>query len=268
MGLALFALHARVRPDPGAAMRVDLARVEATRAGLGERLGRAPDDVELAAALRDALDDERMVREAVRLGLDRDDPIVRRRLIQKLRLAYESTADLELADDAALLALRDADPARYTAPARLAVTQLLAARGRHPDPTAAAQELVRALAAGADPAALGDPSPHARQLGLRPATDYAGLFGPEFAAVLTDMPEGTWSIVQSRLGAHAVRVDARAPAELLPLAAVRARLQADLADRRRTAAVEAALADLRRADPARLADLPAPLAAALTEPGL
>ncbi|MCY0993309.1 peptidylprolyl isomerase [Nannocystis sp. ILAH1] len=268
VGLALFALHARVRPDPDRAMRVDPDRVASTRAGLAERLGRAPDDRELAAALRDALDDERMVREAVRLGLDRDDPIVRRRLIQKLRLAYESTADVEAPDDAALLALRDAEPARYSAPARLALTQVLAARGRHPDPEAAARELVRRLEGGADPAELGDPGPHARRFGLRPASDYAGMFGPDFAAALSDMPEGTWSIVQSQLGAHAVRIDARAPAELLPLAAARPRLMADLAERRRAEAVQAALDDLRRSDPADLDALPADLAAALAEQGL
>ncbi|MDC0673072.1 peptidylprolyl isomerase [Nannocystis radixulma] len=268
VGLALFALHARVRPDPDANMRVDLARVEAARQGLATRLGHAPADAELAGALREALDDERMVREAVRLGLDRDDPIVRRRLIQKLRLAYESTADIDPADDAALLALRDAEPQRYTAPARLALTQVLAARGRHTEPEAAAREFVRALDAGADPAALGDPGPHARRLGLRPVADYAGMFGPEFAAALEGMPEGTWSIVQSQLGAHAVRVDARAPAELLPLAAARARLQADLAERRRAEAVRLALEDLRRADPADVRELPPDLAAALREHGL
>ncbi|MBZ5710400.1 peptidyl-prolyl cis-trans isomerase [Nannocystis pusilla] len=268
LGLALFALHARVRPDPDANMRVDLARVEAARQGLGARLGHAPADAELAAALREALDDERMVREAVRLGLDRDDPIVRRRLIQKLRLAYESSADLDPADDAALLAQRDAEPQRYTAPARLALTQILAARGRHAEPEAAAREFARALEAGADPAGLGDPGPHARRLGLRPVADYAGMFGPEFAAALEGMPEGTWSIVQSKIGAHAVRVDARAPAELLPLAAARARLQADLAERRRAEAVRLALEDLRRADPADLRELPPDLAAALREHGL
>ncbi|WAS99399.1 peptidylprolyl isomerase [Nannocystis punicea] len=265
VGLALFALHARVRPEPDAAMRVDQGRVESTRAGLTERLGRAPEPGELAAALRDALDDERMVREALRLGLDRDDPIVRRRLIQKLRLAYESTADVDARDDAALLALRDADPTRYSAPARIALTQVLAARGRHPDLSAAAEEMLRRLAAGADPAELGDPGPHARRFGLRPSGDYAGLFGPEFAAALADMPEGTWSIVQSPLGAHAVRVDARAPAELLSLDAARPRLQADLAERRRAEAVRTALEDLRRADPADLAGLPADLATALAE---
>lgn len=268
VGLGLFALHRAVAPDPDAPLRVDLARVEAARAGLTARLGRPPDPAELAAALGDALDDDRMVREALRLGLDRDDPIVRRRLIQKLRLAYEASADEAAPGDDALLALRDADPARYAAPARIAVTQVLAARDRHPDPLAAARDFAGALAAGADPAALGDPGPHARRLGLRPVGDYAGLFGAAFAHALQDMPEGTWSVVPSALGAHAVRIDARAPAGPLPLAAVRARLRADLLERRRAEAVAAALAELRRSDPARVDDLPPELAAELAERGL
>lgn len=269
VGLAIFALHAAVRVDPDAALRVDLARVEATRAGLTARLGRLPEPAELASALRDALDDDRMVREALRLGLDRDDPIVRRRLIQKLRLAHEAAADTDAFKDADLLALRDADPARYATPPRIALTQVLAARGRHPDPEAAARALAEALASGADPAALGDPGPHARQLGLRPAADYAALFGPQFAAALTDMPEQTWTIVPSQLGAHVVRIDARAPEGPLPLAAVRARLRAELADRRRDEAAAAALADLRRRDPMLVdADIPPALAATLAEHAL
>mgnify|MGYP002777812458 CR=1 FL=1 len=266
LGLGLFGLHAAVRPDARPELVVDAARLDAARSGLVARLGRPPTPGELATTLQAALDEDRLYHEALRLGLDRDDPIVRRRLIQKLRLVHESLADPGPDDDAALLALRDADPARYAAPPRLAITQVLAARDRHADPAAAARDLADRLAAGADPAALGDPSPHARALGLRPLADLAALFGPDFAAALTDMPEGTWSVVASPLGAHAVRVDARAPAELPPLAVLRGRLRADLAEARRTAAAEAALADLRRRAPAVLRDVPPDLAAALAEP--
>lgn len=255
LGLGLFGLHAALAPAREGALVVEPSRVEATREGLAGRLGRAPGDEELAAALREALDEERLYREALRLGLASDDPIVRRRLIQKLRLIYEASADEAGIDDAALLAARDAEPERYSAPPRVALTQVLAARGRHADPVAAARALVERIEAGADPAALGDPGPHAARLGLRPLADYARRFGAEFADGLRDMPEGTWSIIPSASGAHAVRIEARAPAELLPLEALRGRLRADVAERRRAAAVEAGLASLRRRDPAVLGAL-------------
>lgn len=250
LGLGLFALHAAVAGPPEEPLAVAASRVEAAREGLRARLGREPGTDELAAALREALDEDRLYHEALRLGLDRDDPIVRRRLVQKLRLIYEAGADEAEADDAALIGLRDADPGRYATPARVALTQVPVARDRHADPVAAAREIVGRIEAGADPAGLGDPGPHARQLGLRPLVDYGRLFGAEFVAGLQDMPEGTWSVVPSPFGAHAVRIEARVAAGEASLAALRGRLRSDLAEQRRAEALEAALESLRRREPA------------------
>ena len=181
-------------------------------------------------------------------------------------MIYEASADEAGIDDAALLAARDADPGRYAAPARVTLTQVLAARDRHADPAAYAAELARQLARGAAPEALGDPSPHARRLGPRPAADFADLFGAEFAAALEDMPEGTWSVVPSALGAHAVRIEARVGPQPVALDALRGRLRADVAEARRAEALAGALAGLRRRDPASFVDV-APALAATIEGG-
>src|SRR5215510_5405668 len=61
-------------------------------AGLGQRLanlyrtqfGVLPSDGQLKFIVDDFVDDEVLYREALRLGLDQDDEIIRRRLIQKL----------------------------------------------------------------------------------------------------------------------------------------------------------------------------------------
>ena len=92
LGLLFFAVHAALRPARGEALTVDAARVEATAGELARRLGRAAAPDEVAAALQVELDEERLYREALALGLDRDDPIVRRRLIQKLRFVHEDLA--------------------------------------------------------------------------------------------------------------------------------------------------------------------------------
>lgn len=263
LGLLLFGLHRAVAPVEEVPLQVDAARASAAGEGLRARLGREPTEAELAAFLRQALEEERLYREAQRLGLGRDDPIVRRRLIQKLRMIYEASADDAGIDDAALRAARDADPGRYAAPARVTLTQVLAARDRHADPAAHAAELARQLALGAAPEGLGDPSPHARRLGPRPPADFADLFGAEFAAALEDMPQGTWSVVPSALGAHAVRIEARALPAPVALDAIRGRLRADVADVRRSEALAEALAGLRRRDPASFVDVDPALAAAI-----
>jgi hypothetical protein len=265
VGLLLFGAHALLAPATSDPLVVDRARVDATAAALARRLERPATPAEIAAALRTELDEDRLYHEALALGLDRDDPIVRRRLIQKLRFVHEDLATTDDPDDAALLALRDADPARYTIPERLAVTHVLAATGRHADPRAAASALRERLLAGEPPAGLGDPCVHGQRFAARTATAYAGMFGGEFAAALADMPDGTWSLVSSSFGWHVVRVDARTPPTLPELAALRPRLRADWEASRRDDGARTALAELRARRPAVLVDVPPAVAAALAE---
>lgn len=264
-GLLLFGAHAALSSPAGDPLVVDRARVDATAGALARRHGRPATAAEVAAALRTELDEDRLYHEALALGLDRDDPIVRRRLIQKLRFVHEDLATTDLPDDAALLALRDADPARYTIPERLAVTHVLAATGRHPDPRAAASALRDSLLAGADPSGLGDPCVHGQRFAARTRAAYAGMFGDAFANALEDMPDGTWSIVPSSFGWHVVRVDVRTPPTLPDLAAIRPRLHADWEAARRDDGARAALTELRARRPAVLVDVPPDVAAALAE---
>lgn len=264
IGGLLFAAHAWCAPAATDALLVDAARAAATADALHDKLARPPTPAESAAALLVELDEERLYREALALGLDRDDPIVRRRMIQKLRFVQEDLA-AGSPDDADLLALRDQQPALYTVPERLAVTHVFAARDRHADPEAAARTLQSQLQTGADPTGLGDLCVHGHRLGARPLAAYADTFGREFAAALADMSEGTWSLAPSALGWHVVRVDARTPAHLPDLATLRPRLRVDWDAQRREAADRAATAELRQRYPATLDDLPPALAAALAE---
>lgn len=266
VGLLLFGAHALLAPRRADPLVVDRARVDATATALARKLGRPAAADDIAAALLTELDEDRLHREALALGLDRDDPIIRRRLIQKLRFVHEDLAAADaVPDDDALRALRDADPARYTIPERLAVTHVLAAAGRHPDPRAAADDLRARLLAGADPAGLGDPCVHGQRFPARTLAAYAGMFGADFSAALSHMPEGTWSIVPSSFGWHVARVDARTPPTLPDVAALRPRLVADWEAARRDEGARAALAELRARRPALLVDVPPAVAAALAE---
>jgi hypothetical protein len=91
----------RWAPRRGEPLAVD-ARAGAARPGPSWPAASAatPTPVEVAATLRVELDEERLYREALALGLDRDDPIVRRRLIQKLRFVHEDLGEPGEPDDA------------------------------------------------------------------------------------------------------------------------------------------------------------------------
>lgn len=258
-GLAIFGLHRVVAgPTRDAAIVVDGAWVAAMAAELTRAAGRPPGAEELSAALEDAADEERLYREGLALGLDREDPIVRRRVIQKTRFLAEDRGAARPVEDAELAAWLDAHPERYRAPARVAITQVFVAGERHADPEGEARRLLAALSGGAAPEGLGDPSPHGQRLRLRPLAALADMFGAEFAAAVEPLDVGRWSPAPGRGGWHVVRVDDREPERLPALSELRPRLQADLLESRRREAARAALEALRRRYPLVVEEAPSP----------
>src|SRR5262245_50985087 len=88
LGAALFALNAwreSERPREGPPrIAVTAAVIERLRAGYERQFGQPPDADELRGLVAAHIREEVLYREALELGLDRDDTIVRRRLAQKM----------------------------------------------------------------------------------------------------------------------------------------------------------------------------------------
>ena len=203
--------------------------------------------VSSAAAAGDVdarIDEALLVADARARGLDRDDVIVRRRLAQKVRFAWEGAVDPDGIDDDALARFRDADPARYEVPARVSFTQVFVDPGRHDDPAATADAWREALTAD-EAARVGDPFALGRSFGLASAATHAGRFGDAFADALGRAPLHEWTVVPSALGWHVVRVDATEGARVPEVAQIRERLSADALAARRDAVVRQRLAQLR-----------------------
>ena len=184
------------------------------------------------------VDDELLYREAVARELHRDDPIVRRRLIQKMRFLAEDAGDAEPteAELAGYLASHAAD---YTTAARVRFHQLFFAHDRW---GSAARARAEARAVGdADRFPGNDPSST-----LATAAELAKSYGPRFADAVLAAPTGTWSgPIESSLGVHLVFVDERRSAEVARLGQVRSRVRLALLEDRRGAAYAAALRRLR-----------------------
>src|SRR5258707_792231 len=78
------------------------------------------------------------------------------------------------------------------------------------------------LDAGADPATLGDPFLRGRELRLHSQPELAGIFGPQFAAAVMQLPENVWSPpIRSTFGAHVVRVAEKKPGTAPGLSTIR-----------------------------------------------
>src|SRR5438105_2385846 len=80
LGALVFALHRWSAGDPANRITVSAQAVHSLHAEQQAKLGREPNDAELNAAIDRYVDSEVLYREAIGLGLDREDTIIRRRL--------------------------------------------------------------------------------------------------------------------------------------------------------------------------------------------
>jgi hypothetical protein len=185
---------------------------------------RPPTREELERLMRNWAEEEAYVREAVALGLDRDDEVIRRRLSQKMQFFAESGAASLVPDDATLREFMEANRDRFLRPASFAFRQVRLP----PQPSTEIRAIRAALDGGKDPATLGAPTllPDAMPLTSGPGIDR--VFGEGFAAALAALPRGSWQgPVTSAYGQHLVRVTERTEARLPPLDEVRDRVEGE-----------------------------------------
>ncbi len=210
---------------------------------------RPPTYDELQGLIEDRVMEEVLYREALALGLDRDDVIIRRRLRQKMEfIADDFAATAEPTDDE-LEAFLDEHPELFMVDARLTFRQIYLNQDRRG--ATARQDAERLLVrlandAGVDAEMLGDPLslPHAYASSSQ--TDVARLFGREFAEGLLELEPGSWTgPIRSGYGLHLVRVDGRTDGRMPELSEVRDAVKRDWFAARRREAKEALYGRLR-----------------------
>ena len=227
VGAALWAVREATRPpeaDPP--IIVDPAYVAGLERQHLQRSGRAPADS--ASLVDEYVREEVLFREALRLGLERDDPIVRRRLIQKLELLLAAAAEPEDPRDATLEAHLAEHAEAFALPPRVGFEHVFFAPARRADAAADATAALAALQDGADPSTLGDAFALGRRQAAADRETLAGRYGIAFAeAVSAEGPGGWQGPFESRLGLHLVRVTSRQPGSAPALAEVRAAVERD-----------------------------------------
>ncbi|HEY5894895.1 MAG TPA: peptidylprolyl isomerase [Chthoniobacterales bacterium] len=236
-----------------------IARIEVTAEtlawlseGFSRQWHRAPDVEELRGLVNDHVREEVLYREALALGLDRNDTIVRRRLAQKMEFLTDDITGAATPDDAALQRFFAENAAHYAKPGRLSFRHVYFNKEkRGAGVEAAAREALGALKKGASDEALGDPFLHGFEFAERESPEIAALFGSEFAAqivvVAGDSNPGDndghgpssahWlGPIASSYGLHLVRVDAREQPRPVTLDEVRATVARDFSEERRRTA--------------------------------
>jgi len=214
------------------------------------QMRRAPTQAELDGLVEQFVREEIYYREAQRLGLDRNDTIVRRRMVQKLTFLTEDIATSAPLDDAALEAYYDAHIGDYRLPERISFRHRYFSSDRRVNARADAG------AALSDEDIPGDPFMLQREYAMRSEREIRDLFGANFAAEIMALPasNGWQGPIQSAYGWHAVNITERAEPRIEPFDAVRASVASDAQQAQRDDANQAYYADLRARYQVRVAD--------------
>jgi hypothetical protein len=242
LGVGLFALHGAVageRERATSTVRVSEAAEAWLVAQFEQREGRAPTAAERTALVERHVDEEVLYREGLALGLDRSDPIVRRRVVQRMQLLLE---DLAEPDDAQLSAWFEQHASAYAGPTTFEVEHLFFSGDHAP---ARAGEAVATLVGGGDASGLGQAFPHGGTARGRSREQLERVFGGELAQAVADARVGEWFVARSGLGWHAVRVESRMPGTVPALEQIRPRVVQDWRRSRHAGTDAAALASLR-----------------------
>jgi hypothetical protein len=249
LGAALFALYGwlnRGAIDSPTEIFVSRGQVQSLEAQF-ERVWQRPVTPEERQKLVDNwVREEIFYREGLAMGLDRDDPVVRRRVGQKVEFIIESAAPAA-PTTGELQAWLDAHPADYAVEPRYTLRQV------YFDPQRLGANLQRDIAAArraleAGRAIAGDSTLLPAGMQAARPDEVQRTFGPEFAVALAEIPVGSWQgPVESAFGLHLVNLGEKVGAHAPSLDQVRAEVERDLL-RSRTERANAAMYERLRAN--------------------
>ena len=235
-----FGLFAEPVEDPqDNTLVVDAGEIEWMATSWYKRWNRPPTQQELDGLIQQYIRETILYREALAMGLDKDDTVIRRRLAQKLEFLAQDLALMTPPTEEELQTYFDEHQDRYREPVRYTFTQVYIDPDKRGDKT-----LDDAKAIKATLAAQPDVSGNAGELGdefmlqayypEKPQIEIQKLFGSGFAESLVELKPGEWhGPVLSGYGTHLVYVHSILEPPAPVFAEVRARVQQDWEDDRR-----------------------------------
>jgi peptidyl-prolyl cis-trans isomerase C len=203
-------------------------QVEQLVAGWTQTWRRPPSPAELDGLIHDYVEEEVYYREAIRLGFDRDDPVVRRRLRSKMEFLATSEAETAAADDSALQRWLDHHGGLYQAPARYSFDQIFFDATDAAGANRKAEAALEQMALGLNWHDISGQISLPAHLEAASSTDVARQFGDDFASSLSGISGYDWvGPIQSGFGLHLVRLRAKMISGKPRLADVRQRVEND-----------------------------------------
>jgi len=242
LGAALFIVNGLMqnpgpRSDAGEIV-VTMGQVENIAATFAKTWQRPPTPEELAGLVRSHVREEVYYREAMAMGLDKDDTVIRRRLRQKMEFISEDIAAQAEPSDTELNAYMEAHADAYRIEPRFTFRQVYLNPEKHAEnldrDTMQLLAQLNQAGAEADASQLGDSLMVEHQFSVASTSEIGSQFGEQFATKLSELTPGQWQgPIKSGYGVHLVWISERTEGYLPALAEVRNAVRRDWENARR-----------------------------------
>jgi hypothetical protein len=229
IGAALFLLF-ELFDDPAGPQSsrivITNGQIEFLKASYARSRQRPPTEQELQGLIDGYVREEILYREALALGLDKDDTIIRKRLNQKLELMSDDIAGITVPSDEQLQKFLETHAERFRIEPQVAFRHVfidVAQRGYQADDEAS--KLLAVLSdekSNSDPDTLGDRLMLPKTYTLTTVGEIAKMFGKPFSLELINSKPGQWiGPVQSGYGLHLILVTEHVAGKLPQLDEIR-----------------------------------------------
>ena len=203
--------------------QTDLDRLAATWL---KTMGRPPSAQEREKQLKHYIREQVLYREAMTMGLDQNDVIVRRRLAKKMEYLFNDLSFIAEPTETELISFLSEHAAKFTLPATITFSQIYLDPGKRKQHiNKDAKQLLKQLketTAAIDTMNMGDRSLLPYQFTTARENKIAGMFGTAFAKQVFALPASSWQgPITSEYGAHLIHISSRIEARLPPLAEIR-----------------------------------------------
>jgi hypothetical protein len=192
---------------------VTAGKVEQIAVRFAQIWQRPPTPQELKGLIDEEVKEEIYVREALALGLDKDDTLIRRRLRQKMELLSEAGVDAASPTEAELEAYLKSHAEAFAINPAISFRQVFLnpqRQGTGIDRTAEAILETLKVKPETDVSTLGDASLLPTEMPLTDLKTIGHMFGSEFADAIGKAKVGVWTgPIASGFGLHIVRVSER-----------------------------------------------------------
>lgn len=236
IGGGLFFLYSFLNPSEeqlaNNVIKIDNSDVERLIKAYEQNWSSPPDSATLKSLLTEEIKAEVFYREALRMQLDHNDEIIRRRLKQKYEFLVKDLADSQQPNEAALKAFYKEKAEFYKEATKYSFSQIYFSPDKRQQPLVDAQAVLKQVESQPDNKLkvkqLGDNFHLQNYFAERDYNDVRQLFGQDFAKAIFDLTKEGWAQpIQSGYGIHLVNITAIQKELIKPYNEVKEQVLAD-----------------------------------------